>query len=297
LTDVRRRVFATRQIAKATSALEKVAAVRLARARRGLDGLRLYHDRLEQLIADLRAAHPHAEHPFLRRGPGATPLVIVFGSERGLCGPFNILLLDALDGLLRSLGGSAARVVAVGKVTARRARRLGHPVVETAAQPLLRDLFPQPGSPAPGPAAEGTVTRLASMATSSFLGGDCPEVHVLFSRFVSGLSQVPTPRRLLPVGPQRRPGGPHAPAAEAWARAAGFEPGLDSLLAGLLPHFVETALFHAAAHSLASENAARQAAMTRATDNARDMLDRLMTEACRRRQEGITKELLEIARG
>jgi F-type H+-transporting ATPase subunit gamma len=162
----------------------------------------------------------------------------------------------------------------------------------------MDDLFRVPSGQPAGPARrEDGIRHVADSVMALFLGGQAKDVRVLFSKFVSGLVQRPTIVQALPVpppalGPAARPGD-----AAAWARAASFSPGRGEVLAGILPQYVESVLRDAAAQSMASENAARQAAMTRATDNARDMLADLMTQYYRLRQESITRELLEIARG
>ncbi len=113
-------------------------------------------------------------------------------------------------------------------------------------------------------------------------------IYLLFSRFRSAISQVPTVERLLPI---------EAPAASDNPREYLFEPDRDAVIESLLPRYVEVKVFQAVLESIASEHGARMTAMESASKNASDMIERLTLEMNRARQATITKELMEIVGG
>jgi F-type H+-transporting ATPase subunit gamma len=113
-------------------------------------------------------------------------------------------------------------------------------------------------------------------------------IYILFSRFRSAISQVPTIERLLPI---------EAPAATDNPREYLFEPDRNAVIEDLLPRYVEVKVFQAVLESIASEQGARMTAMESASKNASDMIERLTLEMNRARQATITKELMEIVGG
>ena len=96
LRDVKRRIGSTGRIRQVTSAMQKVSSARLVHDRRAMENSRRYTERLVQLLRALCFAVPDVDHPFLgRRHAGGGTLVLVFGSDRGLCGGHNRSLMEA----------------------------------------------------------------------------------------------------------------------------------------------------------------------------------------------------------
>lgn len=278
LQQVKHRIGATRQIRKVTSAMQRVAAARLINDRRTMECSHEYTRRLREGIDQLMAAAPGAEHPLLvphAARPDAA--VLVFGSDRGLCGAFHSALMDQLDDFTASHRQGNVTITAIGKVIGRRCRRAAYRLRHTVLQP----------------ARERRASVLDALTTDmidSFLRGEVAEVFVLYSRFVTALNQTAVIARLLPVSPPAK-GSP-----AAW-RGTTFEPEADALLGHLLSEFVRQSVDHAYLSSLTSENAARQTAMGRATENATEILTDLLLHYSRLRQESITTEMIELAGG
>jgi F-type H+-transporting ATPase subunit gamma len=271
LKEVRRRIGATRQICKVTDALQKVSAARVARDRRAIEQARLYTRKLEDVLIDLEGGGRDWPHPLSRPSSTGTVGVMVFGSDRGLCGGFNSALLAALERFAAERRGQAVELLVMGKVINRRARRLGMNV---------RTFRPQP----PRHEAEARVRELVDGAIDGFLDGTFREVHVLYSRLISVMRQDPVSRRLLPTPgiEGRRP------------RAAAYEPSAGEIRDRLLRDWVHQAAQAAFLDSAGAENAARQTAMSRAFENARKMLGDLMRTYSRLRQDNITTEVIEL---
>src|SRR5262249_10548394 len=123
--------------------------------------------------------------------------------------------------------------------------------------------------------------------------GGVDEIHIVYTRFISMLTQEPVIRRLLPLeiseSEEPPPSGP-LPVYE-------FEPSPQAVLDALLPWYVESRVFAALLDSAAAEIAARRRAMKSATDNANDLIERLSREANKARQAEITQEISEIVGG
>jgi len=127
------------------------------------------------------------------------------------------------------------------------------------------------------------------MVRSLFEQNEVDEVDLVFARFVSPMVQRPAVLKLLPVEPPK-PDEEQVSAPTNYI----FEPAPAELLGHLLPRYVDTQLFQALLEAVASEHGARMTAMSNATSNASEMIERLTLDLNRARQAGITKELTEI---
>jgi F-type H+-transporting ATPase subunit gamma len=123
--------------------------------------------------------------------------------------------------------------------------------------------------------------------------GGVDEIHLVYTEFVSMLTQRPVVRRILPLEieetVEEAPTGP-VPLYE-------FEPSPQAVLDDLLPWYVENRFYHALLEAAAAEIAARRRAMKSATDNANDLLEQFTREANKARQAEITQEISEIVGG
>src|SRR5205814_9956345 len=137
-------------------------------------------------------------------------------------------------------------------------------------------------------APAGRAAELARQVTRRSVADEPAAAHLLYTRFRSALSQVPTAVPLLPVAPA---------ATDAPAVDYIFEPERPALLARLLPRYVEALITQALLEAIASEHGARMTAMDNATRNAGEMIDSLTLSMNRARQATITKELMEIVSG
>jgi F-type H+-transporting ATPase subunit gamma len=123
--------------------------------------------------------------------------------------------------------------------------------------------------------------------------GGVDEIHIVYTEFVSMLTQRPVIRRLLPLEIEETTEEPATGPVPVYE----FEPSPEAVLNALLPWYVESRIFHALLDSAAAEIAARRKAMKSATDNANDLLDALTREANKARQAEITQEISEIVGG
>ena len=288
LKDLRGRITSVKNTRKITSAMKMVSASKLRRAQSQAEAARPYAERMERMLMALaRSARGLPTAPRLLAGTGGDQkqLVIVVTADRGLAGAFNSNVGRAARTLIRRLEGEGkqVRVITVGRKGRDYLRR------EFADRLVGEVSFAGRKS-----VAFADVTEIAEQATAMVQNGEADVVRVIYNRFVSVISQVPTEVQLVPL--------PMPEAAEEQAPAGAqaiyeFEPDEETILGALLPRNLAIQLFRAVIESAAGEQGARMAAMDNATRNAGEMINRLTLNYNRTRQANITRELIEIISG
>ena len=287
LKALRARINSVRNTRKITSAMKMVAASKLRRAQSQAEAARPYADRMERMLAALASSartSPTAPRLLVGTGQDQKYLLIVVTADRGLAGAFNSNVGRAARTLIRRLEGEGkqVRVITVG--------RKGRDFLRRDFADRLVGEVSFAGRKT---VAFADVTEIAEQATRMLQGGEADVVTVLYNRFVSVISQVPTEARLVPL-PM-----PEAAAEQGTGSRAiyEFEPDEETILDALLPRNLAIQLFRAVIESAAGEQGARMAAMDNATRNAGDMINRLTLSYNRTRQANITRELIEIISG
>ncbi|GBD13058.1 ATP synthase gamma chain [bacterium HR24] len=280
LRQIRRRIRSVQNIAKVTRAMELVAASKMRRAQAAALAARPYAERMRWVLADLaETAHllePEQLHPLLRRRPEVRTVEVIFITpDRGLCGGLPANLNRRAAQFVLEVG-KPVRIVAVGRKGRDFFLRTGHEVVADfiglGDRPAYDDILP-----------------IARIAMDDYVSGAADEVYLLYARFVSTTVQRPEVFKLLPVEPPTE--------AVTWRYDYIYEPDRETVLAELLPRYVERQIYEAVLEAVASEQSARMVAMRNATDNANGLIRDLTLLLNKVRQEVITKELLEITAG
>jgi F-type H+-transporting ATPase subunit gamma len=292
--EIKRRIGGVRQIQKATSAMEMIAAARMARDKVAVTNSQRYAVRLAQLLCDMRGAASEGEHPLMTASAGQDTCLLLFGSDKGLCGGFNTALMEKLGAFRKMNEKKNLRLTIMGKIVNRRA---------THQEYAVDSFFRQPGRSAtkdgaPKSAFPAEIDQIVSTVTDSFLKGTFAEVYILYSRFISPVRQEPVVEKLLPVDFSADPlRGIGSSCKAGELNGAICEPGPAAIFDRLLLEYVRRWIYNAFLNSVASETGARQTAMGRATENAEEMLDELTLTYSRLRQESITTEMLELVGG
>jgi len=286
LKALRGRINSVRNTRKITSAMKMVAASKLKRAQSQAEAARPYAERIERMLGALAAnvaGSPTAPRLLVGTGQEQRHLLIVVTADRGLAGGFNTNVARAARGAIRRLEGEGkqVRVVTVG--------RKGRDFLRREFADRLADEFSFAGQKQ---VAFADVAAVAERATAMLERGEIDVCTVIYNRFVSVVSQVPTEARLVPL--QLPPANETAAGPRVQYE---FEPDEEAILAALLPRNLAIQLFRAVIESAAGEQGARMAAMDNATRNAGDMITRLTLNYNRTRQANITRELIEIISG
>jgi len=280
LRQIRRRIRSIQSTAKITRAMELVAASKMRRAQMNALAGRPYAEKMRWVLADLAETvplmDPETRHPLLRRHEETRAIeMVLITPDRGLCGGLPTLLnRRAAQFILEQ--SAPVRVVAVGRKGRDFMRRTGQEVVAEfigiGDNPGYEDVRP-----------------IARVAMEDFVEGRADEVYLVYAHFVNTVVQRPEVFKLLPVEPPAE--------AATWRVDYIYEPDRATVLAELLPRYVERQVYGAILEAIASEQSARMVAMRNATENANELMRDLTLAYNKARQESITGELLDITGG
>jgi F-type H+-transporting ATPase subunit gamma len=283
LKSFRNRIASVKAIRKITKAQQMVAASKLRRAQEAADAARPYAEKMNAVIANLAAGlkgNPDASPFLVGTGSDKRHLVVVATADRGLCGSFNTnivrLAKQHIESLLRD--DKEVKILCVGRKGRDQLRRLyGKMIIDTVDFMGVKRI--------------GFVNALpvGRRVIDMFQSGEFDVATLIYSRFRSVISQVPTEQQLIPVSiPETAPAGDIV---------YEYEPDEGEILSELLPRNVTVQIFRALLENVAGEYGAKMSAMDSATRNAGEVIDKLTLQYNRTRQAMITKELIEIISG
>ncbi len=285
LKEMRNRIGSVKSTQKITKALNMVAAAKLKRAQDQAESARPYARKMASVIANLAAGVSGDDAPRLLAGTGSEQkhLIIVATGDKGLAGGFNTNVIRAARERINTLikGGKDVRIIAVGKKSRDGLARLyGDKLVHT---------FEMGGHKVIGlPVAE----PIAELVAEEFEAGRADVVTLFYSRFQSVISQVPTPKKLIPAEVAE-----DLPPVNLNGAVYEYEPSEEEILETLLPRNITTQILAALYENQASFFGAQMGAMDNATRNAGDLINSLTLQYNRKRQAQITTELIEIIAG
>ena len=281
---IRGRIRTAKNIQQITKAMKMVAAARLRRAQEAVGAARPYAEKIRDVMQSLGASGGSSvRHPLLRRADGDPVnigIVLVTG-DRGLCGAYNSTVIRRAFDLAKPLGTSHVKMVCVGKKGTTFFKRRGYDVVAEHPVPATGISF-------------ADAQALSRTGRDLFANGEIDVLYLIYTRFVSALTQRPETLTLLPL---QTPAADEAGAPEQQPADYIFEPDPEVILGSLLPRYVDTQVYQAIIESVASEHGARMTSMSSATDNAGKMISSLTLSLNRARQATITKEIAEIVGG
>jgi|SRR5579875_3104133 len=285
LRAVRRRIGAVQSTAKITRAQELIASSRIIKAQQRVRAAGPYARELTRAVESLVSGSPSITHPLITEADNpAKAAVVMLTSDRGFAGGYNANVLREGQALTESLTGRGIEVLPYvsgrkGIVWHRfRQRDLAAEWSGFSERPEFTD-------------AADIAERLLQDFNAEEGGLD--EIHLVYTEFVSMLTQRPVIRRILPMEVEETTEEP----TEGQLNKFEFEPSPETVLDALLPWYVETRLYQALLEAAAAEVAARRRAMKSATDNAKDLIEVLTREANKARQAEITQEISEIVGG
>jgi F-type H+-transporting ATPase subunit gamma len=288
LKSLRLRINSVKSTQKITSAMKMVAASKLRRAQSKAEAARPYAQRMERMLASLGASvvgSPSAPKLLVGTGKDQIHLLVVVTADRGLAGAFNTNVGRLARNTTRELEsqGKTVKILTVGRKGRDYLRR------EMAAN-LLADGISYAGRKSIDFAdAEDIANRVTAMLHD----GAFDVCTVVYNRFGSVISQIPTAMQVIPTSiPEVATEVVAGPVA-----AYEYEPAEEELLARLLPQNLAIQVYRALLESSAGEHGARMSSMDNATRNAGDMIKRLSQTYNRARQANITRELIEIISG
>ena len=270
MNDVKARIKSVQSTMQITKAMELVATSKLRRAKERAEKTRPFYEVLESAIRRLSDIPEARESVWMNAGEGKTLFVMIAG-DRGLAGGYNANIFRMTEQLAK---GSDALYLPIGKKALEYCRHRNYPIYSSAHEYV---------------AAMGVGDSLATAEAicESFRLREVTRVVLVYTKFVSMISQIPVYEEILPLSIE----------AEKSDLDPLFEGEAEELLADIVPDYVGGILYSAVSESLASESGARRSAMSAANKNAGEMIDSLMLQYNRARQAVITQEITEIVSG
>jgi F-type H+-transporting ATPase subunit gamma len=273
---------------KITRAMELIAASRIIKAQQRAQAAAPYARELTRAVSAV-ATYSNVDHPLTQEVEDPKrAAVLIITSDRGLAGAYSSSVLKEAERLVE-------RLRAEGKeIDTYICGRKGEAYYRFRQRPIVQSWTGFSDQPSYDAAAEIGRTLIDSFVKEPGDEGDVDEVHVVYTRFRSMLTQEPTAIRLLPLEVVE---GEEKPPADELLPLYEFEPSPEAVLDALLPQYVQSRIFYALLQAAASELAARQKAMKSATDNADELIKKYTRVANQARQAGITQEISEIVGG
>jgi F-type H+-transporting ATPase subunit gamma len=286
LKDIRRRIDSVAKTQQITRAMRMVAGAKLRRAQSAIEAARPYAERMRATLGEVAATQKDAAHPLLvARDEVKCVEFVLVSSDRGLCGAFNANVAKRGNALIaeRRAAGQEVRITTAGKKV--------RDVVKRVHAKSLEGNYPQEGWVEYGQAAE-----IARALAARFEAGEVDEVVLVYSEFISAMTQTPCDVRLLPFAAADAETA-EAAASDESALPYDIEPNPEALLKELVPRALEVEVYRALLENQSGEHAARMTAMESATRNTEELIEALKLKYNRARQAAITKELVEIVSG
>lgn len=289
----RNRIKSTTALKKIFSAQELIATSRIAKARQAMAASTPYARAISEAVSAV-ATLGDAEHPLTtERDQVRRAAVLLITSDRGMAGAYSVNVLrrgDELNELLRSRGVEPVHYVA---------GRKGVAFYRFRKRPVEQEWTGFSDAPS-FENARDIGDRLVEDFLKGGEAGGVDEIHVVYTRFKTMVSQEPDVIRMLPIeviGPDDEVTDTHLKVGDGLLPLYDFEPASDQVLDHLLPRYVRARLFNCMLQAAASEHAARQRAMKSASDNAQELIRKYTRLANQARQAEITQEISEIVGG
>jgi len=271
---LRARIGSVNSTRKITKAMEMIANAKLFKQRAAMEANREYAGRLREVVNEIITRNPGIDSPYLRRNQSPIKVSIVFCSDMGLCGAYNMNILR----YCRQELTNEDPVILIGTSLFRMMKEEGFRVVNP--QPISSDaVTPQ------------SIRENVESAMQYYFSGQVGVLQVIRTRFVNTMNFVPETLQILPGSAEleKEPEGMHTETL--------FVPDAETILAEVMPMMVADTVYSAWMESTTSEQGSRRMAMKTATDNADELSSELLLEYNKARQAAITQEITEIVGG
>lgn len=274
MKEIKTRIKSVESTKQITKAMELVSSSKFRKAKEKAETSRPYFNTLYGTVQDIAKNANGSKNEFLEERKVNNVCYIVIAGDRGLAGGYNSNVFKSVMSH-NKLG--KAKVVSVGKkakefLTKRNFELIDS--IETVEDALYED-----------------ASRVANKVMEAYKNGEIDEVNLVYTEFVSALTQEPKLIKLLPVTVDKDK-------EEKKSRVTvQYLPSSSSVLGYVLPKYIAGSIHGAIAESYASEQAARRTAMESATDNANEMISKLELSYNRARQAAVTQEISEIVGG
>ena len=277
MKEIKTRIKSVESTKQITKAMELVSSSKFRKAKEKAESARPYFNTLYNTVQDIAKNTSNSRNVFLKERKVNNVCYIVIAGDRGLAGGYNSNILKAVIAHNKLATG---KIIPVGKKAKESLSKRGYEVIdyiESVEKCVYED-----------------ANRVAQAAMEAYKNGEVDEVNLVYTEFISALSQEPKIVKLLPVTIDNTNTEKEVKKGKA---AVQYLPSADAVLGYILPKYVSGSVYGAIAESFASEQAARRTAMESATDNANEMISKLELVYNRARQAAVTQEISEIVGG
>ena len=277
MKEIKTRIKSVESTKQITKAMELVSSSKFRKAKERAESARPYFNTLYNTVQDIAKNTSNSRNIFLKERKVNNVCYIVIAGDRGLAGGYNSNILKAVIAHNKLATG---KIIPVGKKAKESLSKRGYEVIdyiESVEKCVYED-----------------ANRVAQTAMEAYKNGEVDEVNLVYTEFISALSQEPKIVKLLPVTIDNTNTEKEVKKGKA---AVQYLPSADAVLGYVLPKYVSGSVYGAIAESFASEQAARRTAMESATDNANEMISKLELVYNRARQAAVTQEISEIVGG
>ena len=287
LKDVQNKIQAVKKTQQITKAMNMVAASRLRGAQSHMEAFRPYAGKFAEVLGSLAQKTDEAAHPLLVQREDVKKIHIALcTSDRGLCGGFNINLIEKAHAVMKEKGAKGAQFsfTNFGK-KGRDWCRNNKLQIDSQQLGVVGSSF-----------GYNVAVNAGRRMVEKFLEGVYDEVYIVYAEFLSMAKQIPMLTKLLPITAI-------ASVEEAVDENVAYmpehicEPSPAELLAEMLNRNVYVQINRALLETSTSEHAARMMAMDNATKACKDMIENLTLTYNKARQAAITAELMDIVGG
>lgn len=271
LLEIKRRIRSIKNTQKITRAMGLVATVKVRRMKERAEAVTPFYETFSESVKSLAASGEAADSIYINNTKSDTDLYIVITSDSGLCGSYNV---NVINTALNHMYGKKVLLITVGERGKSFFTRNGY---ETLAE--FVEIGDEPGL--------SEAREIITIALREYNSGRVGNIYLAYTRYHSAVKQEAEVIRLLPLD------------AVSDRKKAGvlLEPSGKAVVEGVVSSYLSTSLLYALANSIASEYSIRMSAMDGATKNAAEILYKLNLAYNRARQSSITQEITEIVSG
>ncbi len=288
LRELKGRIGSVASTEKTTSAMKMISSAKMHKATGMLQRLKPYRGMVSEVLSHLLTTGIEFNSPLIEEREVKKITIVVYGSDDGLCGAFNInifkQLLMVIDGFKQEHGKETEiTIVPVGKKISKAVHK-----IESSSLKIVDVDYMNTRS------TVEHLTDFTHMLRTRFVSQNADLVYVVYMKYVSSSRQLLQCEQLLPLSPKALSQDVDA---KSEATPCIFEPDANSIFNSVLPLHLRATMQEVFVSSAASEQASRVMAMQTASDNAAELLEELNLEYNKLRQQSITTELLDILGG
>jgi len=294
MRDIKRRIKSVNSTKQITKAMELVASAKVRKARSRMEQYRPYFSAVSQVVGEIlgkgevKSAYVEGAREIKKT------LYIVIAGDRGLCGGYNSNVYKQFVAVSEN-SDTEKLIVPIGVKSVEYFKKRNYDIKQ--AYPGIAETI-----------TYDTAKELADEVLRMYEAGEIDEVYLIYTQFVSMLSQQTKKARLLPISATELTENLEKLSEESESVVGSteenvlfevtlFEPNQEEFFNLFVPQYVESMIYGGIVEGFASEQAARRAAMENATDNATEMIEQLTLFYNRARQAAITQEITEIVAG